>query len=263
MGNTERGRGSRVRRVAAPLTHMRPGRRTLSQAVTEAVLDRIKSGEFRPGDRLPTEKDLMEEYEIGRNSAREAMQALVAMGVIDVRPGRGAVLVGLGSHQALDPDVAAALLTDKAVDDLYEFRQVLDLEIARTAALRATDQDIDEIRSVVERYDRAVEAGTPVSDIDDEFHQRVAQATHNTVFITMGEAITALIANARRLAGQLEWARLRAQKEHRELYEAIRAHKPEAAVKAASRHLEGALKAIQEGRAQLEGEVDADATVIA
>ena len=66
---------------------MQLGRQTLSQAVSAAVLDRIRSGEFGPGDRLPTEKSLMAEYGVGRNSVREAVQALVTLGLVDVRPG--------------------------------------------------------------------------------------------------------------------------------------------------------------------------------
>jgi len=94
--------------------------RTLSQAVTEAILDRIRAGEYRPGDRLSTEKGLMEQFGVGRNVVREAVQGLVAMGLVDVRPGRGAVVIGVDTSRAMDPGTVAALLLDQTVDDRTE-----------------------------------------------------------------------------------------------------------------------------------------------
>lgn len=238
---------------------MLPARRTLSQAVTEALLARIREGEFKPGDRLPTERDLMGEYAIGRNSAREAMQALVALGVADVRPGRGAILNGLDDQQTMDRQTAAALLSGRAVADLYEFRRVIELEIARLAAQRATEQDVAEIEKVVREYEAAVKAGKPISAIDDEFHRQVACATQNPVFVTMLDAVTELIANTRRLAEKAPWARNRAQVEHRALLEAIRHRDEQRAVEVAEQHVESALAAIREGRALLEdGDGDVD-----
>src|SRR5215204_5072864 len=120
--------------------------RTLSQAVTEAILDRIRAGEYRPGDRLSTEKGLMEQFGVGRNVVREAVQGLVAMGLVDVRPGRGAVVIGVDTSRAMDPGTVAALLLDQTVDDLNEFRAVIEVEIATRAAARATPADVTRLR---------------------------------------------------------------------------------------------------------------------
>ena len=117
---------------------MQLGRQTLSQAVSAAVLERIRSGEFGPGDRLPTEKMLMEEYGVGRNSVREAVQALVTLGLVEVRPGRGATVIGIDSENALDSETLSALLKEEAVDDLCAFRRLLEAETSACAALRAT-----------------------------------------------------------------------------------------------------------------------------
>ena len=122
---------------------MQLGRQTLSQAVSAAVLDRIRSGEFGPGDRLPTEKSLMQEYGVGRNSVREAVQALVTLGLVDVRPGRGATVIGIESDAVMDAETISVLLKEEAVDDLYAFRRLLEVEIASRAAVAATPRDLD------------------------------------------------------------------------------------------------------------------------
>jgi DNA-binding FadR family transcriptional regulator len=228
---------------------MHLGRQTLSQAVSAAVLERIRSGEFAPGDRLPTEKSLMQEYGVGRNSVREAVQALVTLGLVDVRPGRGATVIGIESDAVMDAETISVLLKEEAIDDLYAFRRLLEVEIARTAAIAATDSDIDDIGASIRAFDSALELGRPISSLDDEFHAAVAKASHNAIYITVLDAVSGLIANARRLSTNVPWASQRAGVEHQRLYEAIQAHDPKAAAAIMGTHLDSAIQAIQEGRA--------------
>jgi GntR family transcriptional regulator, transcriptional repressor for pyruvate dehydrogenase complex len=223
-------------------------RRTLSQAITTAVLDRIRDGEFRPGDRLPTEKGLMEEYGVGRNSAREAVQALAAMGLVDVRPGRGATVISVDGEKAMDRQMMSVLLQDQALQDLYAFRRLLEVETARCAALYRTPEDLVSIEGALAGFRRAVQRGRLVSELDDELHSTIAQASQNSVYATVLDAVSGLIANARRYAFKVPWASARAIEEHDEIVRAIRERDPDAAVAVMNRHLDGALEAIREGR---------------
>ena len=162
-------RGSNLR------TEMQLGRQTLSQAVSAAVLERIRSGEFGPGDRLPTEKMLMEEYGVGRNSVREAVQALVTLGLVEVRPGRGATVIGIESENALDAETLSALLKEEAVDDLYAFRRLLEAETSACAALqcdRRRDRGDRPLRCA--RSSTPTRRALPVSAADDAFHAAIA-----------------------------------------------------------------------------------------
>jgi GntR family transcriptional repressor for pyruvate dehydrogenase complex len=228
---------------------MQLGRQTLSQAVSAAVLERIRSGEFGPGDRLPTEKMLMEEYGVGRNSVREAVQALVTLGLIEVRPGRGATVIGIESENALDSETLAALLKEEAVDDLCAFRRLLETETSTCAARNATDQEIANIAQCQAAFEYAHATGSPVSDADDAFHAAVARASHNSVYATMLDAVSVLIANARRLTEHVAWAVPRAIEEHNQVIAAIRAHDSETAGAAMRRHIDSAIEAIHVGRA--------------
>lgn len=226
---------------------MRAERRTLSQAVTEAVLERIRAGEFRPGDRLPTEKGLMDQYDVGRNAAREAMQALVAMGLIEVRPGRGATLLAVEAS-GMDADTITALLSDQAIENLNEFRRLLEVETAARAAERADDQDVAEIRAALKRWQREVtRTGENYSALDDEFHATIARASHNPLFLTMLNAVSDLIDRGRQISTHVPWALDRAMREHDEIYTAIAAHQPEQAADAMRVHLDGAIEAIRAG----------------
>lgn len=235
---------------------MRPERRTLSQAVTAAVLERIRAGEFRPGDRLPTEKGLMAEYGVGRNAAREAVQALVAMGLVDVRPGRGATVLAIQGG-AMDAATVSALLEDQTVDDLYEFRRLLEIEIAQRAAERATEEDLDELATILSRFRRAHARGRSTSALDDEFHAALAQASQNAIYVTVLDAVSDLIAGARRLTMRVPWAVERALVEHEEILDAVSSRQPDVAADVMRRHLDGAIEAIREGRRRAAEGVDA------
>jgi DNA-binding FadR family transcriptional regulator len=226
------------------------GRQTLSQAVSAAVLERIRSGEFGPGDRLPTEKSLMAEYGVGRNSVREAVQALVTLGLVDVRPGRGATVIGIESDAVMDAETISVLLKEEAVDDLYAFRRLLEIEIAARAAVVATPADLEVIAASIRAFESALEQGRPISTLDDEFHAAVARASHNAIYATVLDAVSGLIANARRLSMNVPWASQTAKVEHAQLYEAIAAHDPEAAAAIMATHLDSAIAAIEEGRAK-------------
>jgi DNA-binding FadR family transcriptional regulator len=229
---------------------MQLGRQTLSQAVSAAVLDRIRSGEFGPGDRLPTEKSLMAEYGVGRNSVREAVQALVTLGLVDVRPGRGATVIAIDSDAVMDSETISVLLKEEAVDDLYAFRRLLEIEIASRAAVAATPDDLEGIAASIRAFESALEQGRPISMLDDEFHAAVAKASHNAIYATVLDAVSGLIANARRLTLNVPWASERARVEHQRLYEAIAAHDPDAAAEVMGTHLDSAVEAIEEGRAK-------------
>lgn len=233
---------------------MQLGRQTLSQAVSAAVLERIRSGEFGLGSRLPTEKSLMAEYGVGRNSVREAVQALVTLGLVDVRPGRGATLIAIESDAALDSETISVLLKEEAVDDLYAFRRLLEVEIATRAAIAATPADLEDIAASIRAFESAHAQGRPVSTLDTEFHAALARASHNAIYATVLDAVSGLIANARRLTANVAWASTLTRVQHQRLYEAIAAHDPDAAAAIMGEHLDSAIKAIAEGRAQAAAE---------
>jgi GntR family transcriptional repressor for pyruvate dehydrogenase complex len=176
------------------------------------------------------------------------VQALVTLGLVDVRPGRGATVIGIDPASALDAETVSVLLKEEAVDDLYAFRRLLEVETATRAAQVATDADLAYMEACSAEFERRLAQGEPSSGADDAFHAAVAKASHNTIYATMLDAVSGLIANARRLALQVSWAPVRAHEEHSRLVAAIRAHDPEAAAQVMREHLDSAVEAIQEGR---------------
>ena len=231
------------------MARLRSGRQTLSQAVAASLIERIRSGTYVPGGRLPTEKALMEQFSVGRNVAREAVQALVAMGLVDVRPGRGAVVLESETPRGgVDAGTVAALLLDETVDDLYEFRSVVEVEIARRAAERATEADLRDLRAQARIFGERMEGGAPLVAADIEFHAAVARASHNAVYLRALDVLQEMLAQARAMTEHIEWVRNRARVDHEAIVAAIVARDPALAAEAMRRHMELAVAAVQERR---------------
>lgn len=242
-GRTAQGKAAAVR------GRMRlDGRRTLGQLVADEILTKIEAGEIRPGDRLPTERGLMEEYGVGRNAVREAVQSLVSRGVLDVRPGRGSIALDFDSHRALDPRTVSALLADQAVADLYEFRQIVEVEMAERAARRATEGELDAISEALDRYSTAYQEGVAVYRADLEFHERIAEAAHNVIMSRVLDTLAGLLAAVRSETDKVPGATERAMREHTAIHQAIARRDPSAARDAMSTHIQSAIWAISEAR---------------
>jgi GntR family transcriptional repressor for pyruvate dehydrogenase complex len=224
-----------------------PVRRTLGQAVSEEILGWIHGGDLRVGERLPSERELMQQFGVGRNTVREAIQGLVGLGVLDVRPGRGTVV------RSVDPDVldaatVAALLEDQAVEDLYELRLLIEVEIAARAAERGDDDEIAAIEAALARHRRDFARGATTYRADIDFHGAVARATGNAVYVRVLDALSDLLLFTRRRTDAVPRARELGLSGHVEIYDAIVARDPAAAREAMRRHILEAIDAVREVR---------------
>ncbi len=230
-------------------TKVTSGRRTLSQVITAEILDRIRAGQYRPGDRLATERTLMEEFGVGRNVAREALQGLLVMGLVEIRPGRGAIVVGVETNRAIDSEAVSALLLDQTIDELYQFRSVIEVEVATLAATHATEADVRRIRAMQEAFREHVERGLPVAVLDVALHQAIAEATHNSIYVSVLETLEGLLANSRRMVESIDWVRSRSVEDHEAIVGAVEARDPDRAAEAMRSHLVTAVEAMAAARA--------------
>jgi GntR family transcriptional repressor for pyruvate dehydrogenase complex len=221
-------------------------RTTLSQSVTDELLTRIRSGQLSPGDKMPTAADLMKEFGVGRNTIREAMQALVVMGLVDVRPRIGATVRAASGTTAANALALSALLDDSGVRDLYEFRGSIEVAAAGLAAQRATADEIAEIGRVVNRYVYEVEHGMHGYEDDLALHQAIAAASHNVYFVKVLNDVADLLAAARKETERVPGASERASVEHIAIYEAIRDRAPARARAAMAVHIDSALWAVNQ-----------------
>jgi GntR family transcriptional regulator, transcriptional repressor for pyruvate dehydrogenase complex len=246
--------------LASVRTPLRPVRRSRSLAhdLVEGIGAQIRGQTLRPGDKLPTESEIMQTYGVSRTVVREALSRLQAGGLVETRHGIGTFVLDAKPEKSfrIDPaDIA------NAVDVLavLELRISLESESAGLAALRRTEEQLAEMRSALDAFEANVgEAGDTVSP-DFRFHLQIANATGNRYFADIMSYLGATLIprtriNSSRLAMQdLPHYLRRVNREHEEIYAAIARKDPEAARAAMRIHLTNSrerLRRAQEEAAQ-------------
>ncbi|WP_434971332.1 FadR/GntR family transcriptional regulator [Microbacterium sp. bgisy207] len=224
-------------------TPVKATRRTLSASIADDLLLKIREGALAPGAKLPIEKELMAQYGVGRNTVREAVQSLVTMGYLDVRPRVGARVIGVPTADALETAAVAALLTGEAISDIYELRHTLETEIAFRASTMATTADHEHIGAALQDYERAARDGVDPYRADVAFHAALAHASHNVAFANVLEAASDLLLRARKLTDHVPGAVSLALEEHTTIAEAIFARDPEKARRAMQIHMDTSIAA--------------------
>ncbi|WP_108886101.1 transcriptional regulator NanR [Pseudoprimorskyibacter insulae] len=214
--------------------------RKLSDEVQDRLLERIRSG-MAPGDVLPSERELMAEYEIGRPAIREAMQNLQRMGLIDIRHG-GRPRVAEPSLDGLIGQMATSMhhvLTHGAstMDHLKEARVTLEAEMARLAAMRRTDGDLATLEQILDRQTEARDTPERFLDLDGEFHRTIAAISGNPIFETLSAATFSWLRSFHKDLVRSPGLEALTLKEHRAILAAIAAQDAETAARAMADHL--------------------------
>ncbi|MGE3918568.1 MAG: FadR/GntR family transcriptional regulator [Hyphomicrobiaceae bacterium] len=213
---------------------------SVSKIVFDQIVAQLRDGRLRPGERLPTEMELVGQFKVARSSVREALKGLATLGLIESRPGRGAIV----ARQAESPlakirrGIDLDHLNRRALLDLLEVREALESKAAMFAAQRATSDDIKELRRIHKALERDVAAGRSYFNANTAFHRAIAAAAHNPV---LAETIRLLIGQVRsyreRLMSEITSMPEQDVKEHGDLLEAIAAGKSDLAGKLMARHI--------------------------
>lgn len=157
---------------------MRSKRRSVSESVIDAVKQLVRSGEFPHGARLPSERDLAQRLGVSRPTVRNAIGALVQMGVLEARQGAGTVVAASSENVLKAPFEMLMLLDRPTLEELYEVRELVEVHLAARAAERRTDADLDAIRRALEAMRATVEDPERQTDPNVAFHEAVARAAH-------------------------------------------------------------------------------------
>jgi len=201
----------------------------------------ITSGKLKIGDKLPSTKEMAEQFGVGRSTMREALSALKAIGMIEIRQGGGCRVV---SDQPLSETSAsdALRLQGSTLLELLEARQSLETSNAEMAARKRSEEDVARLRVIVNRM-----ASTAGNDEDGErldlaFHQAVVHATRNSIMVRLFETIMLQTEHAIRDVRRVEMYANRSvaeqlYREHDAICEAIAAGDPQGASKAMRDHL--------------------------
>jgi DNA-binding FadR family transcriptional regulator len=202
------------------------------------ILSEIQSGSFKIGDKLPAERELCEMFGVSRAPIRQALSALELNGIIYSRQGEG---VYVKSNQlATDQSFFKSI----SPEDIVEARMNIEPLIVQFAVQRATDEDIEELRSTIKQMEEETSSGVYVPETDEKLHAGIAKASHNDLFIN----IMADIINAMKQQEMWKFIRDRTVtrpdyrevnfKEHQLLIKAIEDRNEKEAVKIMTNHMQ-------------------------
>ncbi len=235
--------------------------RRLSDDIVSQLEAMILEGTLKAGERLPAERQLAEQFGVSRPSLREAIQKLVARGLLVSRQGGGNyVAAQLGSTFS---DPLLQLLEDNpdAQRDLLEFRHTLEGSCAYYAAQRATPVDHQRLRAAYDALQACYAEGSKATRAEEgaadaRFHLAIAEASHNAVLLHTIRGLFDLlkhnvVTNIGGMYLQRGETRERLREQHRELFEAIIEGRAEEARERSSRHIDYVREVLEEGQQEV------------
>ena len=222
-------------------------RATLSDQVARQLLDFVVAHDLKPGARLPSEQTLAQEFQVSRPVIREALRSLAGKSVIDIVNGKGAIIKPLNA-QPLGLFFQRALQIEQgSILEILEVRQGLEMQSARLAAERRTDEELARMTDIVEAMREHLHNADRYVNLDVEFHVQMAQATHNAILHHIITSIRTALADAiregLRRQSSIE-ARQQVQQTHEAILDAIAQGDGPAAERAMLAHFEKAVHAI-------------------
>jgi len=170
-------------------------REPISRIIIRRILKHIKKADLQPGDKLPSEKELMETMDVGRSSIREALHALVTVDILETRPGKGYYVKRKSNVFCLPggSELAEVLIEEQDFMALVEVRKILEKKSAELACRRATEEDIDKLNDIMQEIRDAAEREGNISDVTVKLHLALAEATKNPVMVQLMDQIVPLI----------------------------------------------------------------------
>jgi GntR family transcriptional regulator, transcriptional repressor for pyruvate dehydrogenase complex len=152
-----------------------------SQRVVVGVTERIRRGDLRPGERVPTEPALMREFGVSRSVVREAVSRLQASGLVHTRQGVGSFVLAATAKSTPLPEPNAALKVRQKLA-MLELRLSLESDAAALAAQRRTAAQLAAMEAALAHFEGCLRAGSSTAEADFQFHELIAQATGNEYF---------------------------------------------------------------------------------
>jgi DNA-binding FadR family transcriptional regulator len=211
-------------------------KQTLADKVAERIIAMIASGVLKRGDTLPSQREFAREMGISLAAVREAIQRLQVLRVVRTEQGSGMVVGEIGWQQVvLEPSLILVALEGDALRHMWEARHALENEVARLAALRATDADIAAVRAIIDKAGPYLETFEENRELNRQFHLALARAAKNPVLEEMLSGLLAMDLSAVRRIYTEEISR-HSWKVHRQIFDAVARRDPRAALVAMEAH---------------------------
>jgi len=211
-------------------------RRKVYEQIAERLQAQISERKWRPGDPLPTERELMQVYRVGRSSVREALRILESRGLIQSLPTGGFAIADYGTP--LNHSIQLLLLLQETnLRELFEMRKILEVEVAGLAATHRSDEDLARMARAIDDMVEGLSSQERYIAADLQFHMTVAEASRNRIAVHMMQAIREPLHRALGSIYHIPGSPQHSIAQHREVRAAIAAGRPDDARQRMRDHL--------------------------
>ncbi len=212
----------------------------LYEEIVDQLITLMKMGKLKPGDKLPSERQLSEELHVSRTAIREALRSMESMGYIDSKVGGGTYVKSVTLDNVMDPFTVMLSQDEKLISELVDVRLLLEGEIASLAAKNATDEQIADVRRCLEDMKNDIESGGIGLNGDNEFHSLLAKIANNSALMLILNMCSELLSKTREATLTIEGMPQIALDDHLEILAALEEHSPTLATKLMRKHLKKA-----------------------
>ncbi|OLP65271.1 HTH-type transcriptional regulator LutR [Bacillus pumilus] len=213
------------------------------EEIADALVDSIRTGDLLPGEKLDSVQALSENFQVSRSAVREALSALKAIGLIEMKQGEGTYVKQFDPDQLAFCLSPAFLMKQKDVLQLLEVRTIIETGVVKKAALHRSEDDLHHLQSALEQMKMAETHQDIGEEADLTFHLALASASQNDLLKTLLNQVSNLLVETMRetrnvvLFSQKDSVQ-QLYKEHEHIYQAVMAKQPDEAERAMITHLE-------------------------
>ncbi len=213
------------------------------EVVIEEIQQQIIAGTLNRGDKLPTERELAEQLDVSRTSVREAMRTLEVLGIIQVKQGGGNFIKERFDDALVEPLSMMFVLNESHPREIVDLRQIIEVESAYRAAERITDEDIEELRGIVEqlRIQTNLKNESMSVRYDKAFHYSICRIANNFLFSNilnmLSNLMDTLIEDARGIILLKEENQQVLIEQHEKIFHALEKRDSKAAAAAMREHI--------------------------
>jgi GntR family transcriptional repressor for pyruvate dehydrogenase complex len=201
-------------------------------------IERLILKKLKPGDKLPSERELAEMLQVSRSSIRDAIRGLELMGLVEPRQGAGTIVREISADTLVNPFANALKHKQALVGELLDFRKMLEPSLAARAATHASADEISEMEEILQRQEvKLLRDETTITE-DAEFHYAIALASGNSVVLKVLDILMDLLRDTRERSLQVDGRPKKSLAGHRRILAAIKRQDGEAAKAAMRRHIE-------------------------
>ena len=223
-------------------------KKNLYEIIVSQIQNLIEGGKLKPGDKLPTDRELADAFKVSRHTVREAIRALENKNILKSRVGSGTFVV-LDEEQELNEVLVKYVARERdRLSEVFQLRLMLEPQIASLAAQNATEADIVALESIVSEQENLISEGDSDRwvELDNEFHLTIARAAGNSLLARVVELIMSLLSVCRAEVYQSRKRIESSTKKHREIVMAISDRNTDEAAETIITHINDIEKIVKE-----------------